>query len=249
MSGRGPDRVRQEEATGPRRAQQPARRRSLESRPERGQVEEYRQNNPTAGRLQNRLRRPRTDEPAVPDPGRPRFAIGVAEGKKIQIWDLTGEPKKLHEFAGVSLAISPDAKIVLRSGPGFEPELADAETGALRKTLPYRVYQSAFRSPDVLVGVRWGQDDMPPKPKRLMISEYTTATGKETSTSTCRTRSGWTCSWGSPTDRRWPSETGRRGRSRSGTSRPGSSRANSYSPTRSPAAAGRTSGSARTGSG
>jgi WD40 repeat protein len=110
-----------------------------------------------------------------------RLVIGLAEVTKTQIWDISGEPKKLHELPGAARAFSPDGKLFLRYGKGSGPEIASAETGATVSTLQHPGYKYEFRSPDVLVGVRLGEQEEPKRPNRLVIREYDAATGREKS--------------------------------------------------------------------
>ena len=47
-----------------------------------------------------------------------------------QIWDISATPKKLHEYKGRILALSPDGKRMVRIGRLRQEEVADVETGA-----------------------------------------------------------------------------------------------------------------------
>ncbi len=94
--------------------------------------------------------------------------------KKIQIWDISGEPRKLKEYDGTIRALSPDGKRMHRS-IGLTQEVVDADTG---KVLGFggSTDHSYFRSPDVIVNIQPSGDWS--KAKKLKIDQYNAADGK-----------------------------------------------------------------------
>ena len=102
--------------------------------------------------------------------------------RSAQIWDISTTPKKLHEYKGNIMALSPDGKRMVRTGPLLEVEVADVETGA---KIGSGYIQSGneylwFRSPDILVTMRGRLSFNLSDPKnleKLTMREYDVAKG------------------------------------------------------------------------
>ena len=108
------------------------------------------------------------------DGGRMAFCLGKA--KMTQVWDITGEPKKVRDLPGKILALAPDGKVYLREGEG-EPEVADAETGARIATLEMWGMKYYFRSATALLGLRVSPFEKG-KPQEGIVRQFDTATGR-----------------------------------------------------------------------
>jgi len=111
-----------------------------------------------------------------------RLALSLGKTEKTQIWDMSGEPKKLFEQKGRAQAFSPDGKLYLRSGAD-KPEIVNAESGAVVSTLQYEGTRDHaavhFRTPEVLIGAMFANRESG-KPGELIISEFNTGTGQVT---------------------------------------------------------------------
>jgi hypothetical protein len=70
--------------------------------------------------------------------------------RKAQVWDTTGEPKKLYESDGALRALSPNGKRLVRSLEGTE--LLDVDSRQVLAKLG-GTEQMYFRSPDVIVAL------------------------------------------------------------------------------------------------
>jgi WD40 repeat protein len=126
--------------------------------------------------------KPRAPDQAFLSRDGTRMALSLSESDKTQVWDLSGEPKKFNELAGVAKALSPDGKLLVRSGKP-KPEVVNADTGAVvctlqvKDTRPPLAYH--FRTPATLTAVK--RSDAEDGPEELIVREFHTADGKEMS--------------------------------------------------------------------
>jgi predicted Zn finger-like uncharacterized protein len=100
--------------------------------------------------------------------------LAVSNGGRkpgIQIWDISGEPKKLQEHEGAVSAFSADGKRLVR-GRNWLNEIIDADSGKVLGTIDLFANQWHFLSADVLFATLYNE-------KRLRVDEYSAATGKK----------------------------------------------------------------------
>ncbi len=95
---------------------------------------------------------------------------------KSHLWDITGEPKKLHEFDGDILALSPDGKRAVHNKNG-QRSLVDAQTGAeiAAVTIGGRPW---FTSDTVLWDFHANFNPFKNPKDRIIAKSYDAATGK-----------------------------------------------------------------------
>jgi len=94
---------------------------------------------------------------------------------KTQVWDIAGQPRKLYDFDGYIHALSPDGKSAIRSGPS-SIEIAEFESGKKLVQSPFG--GGHFFGPSGQAFAMMTKMDFDGKPRKLMISEFDPATGK-----------------------------------------------------------------------
>jgi WD40 repeat protein len=105
-----------------------------------------------------------------------RLAISTSKGDKTQIWDLSGEPKKVKELKGTIRVLSPDGKRALQS-IDYESHLVNVDDGKSISKIPdLRYIRFWFRSPELLVGAYTGATA---NEKEGVVRQFECASGKE----------------------------------------------------------------------
>jgi hypothetical protein len=95
--------------------------------------------------------------------------------KRIQIWDISGEPKKTADLKGNVLAFSPDGKRLVRR-ENFGARIVEVETDTSVGDLRFSEH-FYFLSPDVLVEMHPSNDWT--KAEKFKVSKYEASTGRE----------------------------------------------------------------------
>lgn len=99
----------------------------------------------------------------------------------VQVWDVAGQPTKVHESEGRLLALSPDGKRYLRSSKTVWAEVVEVDTGKVLGRLEDRPLENPdhiyFTSADVIVGLR--QSGGLAKAAPLLARRYAATTGKQ----------------------------------------------------------------------
>jgi WD40 repeat protein len=99
--------------------------------------------------------------------------------KKVQLWDVSGPPRKLREYEGYLKAFSPDGKRFVRSRGLGRREIVDVDGGQVLGRLNYVADHVYFRSPDVVVAMSMSHDWS--RAQKFHVRQYDAATGKELS--------------------------------------------------------------------
>jgi WD40 repeat protein len=106
-----------------------------------------------------------------------RVAISnlASERKKIHVWDVAAEPKKLYELDGQVRAFSPDGKRLIRRHPSTT--IIAVETGTSLGELKFGGEYVYFVSPDVVVEMNRSNDWS--RPEKFLVRKCDAATGRE----------------------------------------------------------------------
>jgi WD40 repeat protein len=96
---------------------------------------------------------------------------------KIQVWDASGPPKKLHEYEGQVVALSPDGKRLVRWGGVWGPEIVDVGSGKVLGRLSYVGDHFYYRSSDVVVVMKRSNDWR--QARKFPVRQLDAATGAD----------------------------------------------------------------------
>jgi hypothetical protein len=101
---------------------------------------------------------------------------GLGGKGRLQVWDVSGNPKRVYDGDGEVLALAPDGKRLLRRLLAVAEEIVDVDSGAA-VTADVSAIHGFFQGADVLVVAGFNADA---KQGGLAVSVLDAATGKKT---------------------------------------------------------------------
>jgi hypothetical protein len=111
------------------------------------------------------------------DGSRVAISSGTFPNTKVQVWDVSAEPKKVYEGNGQAIALAPQGKRLLTLGNTGQPEFIDVDAGKSTAKTNYFASNVYFQTADVVLMMTPGLDVAKQKP--LVINFIDAGTGNK----------------------------------------------------------------------